>query len=924
MSTLVSPGVSITVQDDSFYAAAGNGSVPLVVFASAQDKLVPGTTATVAAGTQKANAGKLYLMTSQRDVLQTFGTPIFQEESGTVVQGDELNEYGLHGLFSALGISNRAYALRADIDLQELQPTQVEPRGEPLNQTVWFDAVSSNLGIFEHNGGTSSNAILNWDKKNVLFPKTSDMDGSLPDITFGSAGDYAFVAFSVNDTENNLYWRNPTTDAWEAQVVISQGITPPSASGGDIWMKLDSPASGLDLKLKRYAAGYWTDLTTYVGTNVLEIEAAIDSNLSVGNYAFEAANSNIVGTFMYRDLDDQTTVEIADTSTIFDGSDFVIQYSKQGLLGVQTLTILGSDVANAAELLAEINNAGIPLKVRRNAADDGIVIFNSDKRSFTVASDDSSVSSSTNWIELTYETTYDEPSLDAEDGALWYDDSLYADIMYNQGGRWVGLNTQFGNVDVQIRQSEPTVRSDNGNLQFGDMWVDPADGTDYVFYQYQSNEVGFMMLDSTDQSTTAGVLFADARQSTETGVSYFTHGWDEARTALLASNYVEPHCPDPRLYPQGMIMVNLQQSGGVVRRATDNVFANVDFDGSNYSVGDTTNIMTLSGATDAARWVTASGVDMDGSALFGREAQRKVVVEAMGAAIVGNETLRAETIEFNILAAPGYVEMLDELVTLNVDRRETAYIVTDVPARLAPAATDINNWAQNVNNAPTNGSKGRITGYSYAAQYMGWGLGTNVDGKQVAIPGSSVALRTYLYNDAVSYVWFPPAGAERGVVTNASSVGHINVEGEYESAVYNKGQRDTMYLNKINPIAMRPNRGLLVFGDKSLSPGTSALDRVNVGRLVVYIRTEIEKIAERFLFKLNTPRVRDEFAAALTAFLANIVQLEGLNDFAVVCDTSNNTPLRIDRNELWADIAIQPTKSINFVYVPIRIQNTEG
>ena len=168
MATLVSPGVSISVQNESFYSASGPGTVPLVIFATAQDKLVPGSSSIVAEGTRKATAGKMYLMTSQRDVLQTFGVPVFQSKNGTVVQGDELNEYGLHALFSAMGVTNRAYALRADIDLNALQPTSVMPKNEPLNQTMWFDVASSDFGVFEHNGGQSPNKILNWTKKNVL------------------------------------------------------------------------------------------------------------------------------------------------------------------------------------------------------------------------------------------------------------------------------------------------------------------------------------------------------------------------------------------------------------------------------------------------------------------------------------------------------------------------------------------------------------------------------------------------------------------------------------------------------------------------------------------------------------------------------------------------------------------------------------
>lgn len=965
MSTLVSPGVSVTVQNDSFYPASGSGSVPLVIFATAQDKLVPGSTSTVAAGTMKANAGKMYLMTSQRDVLQAFGMPIFQEAAGTVVQGDELNEYGLHGLFSALGITNNAYAIRADIDLNALQPTQVEPRSVPLNQTVWFDISASDFGIFEHLGTSSPNQIVNWKKVNVIVPAITQVDttSGKPSDDIGVAGDYAVVPYLVNSSNVvseinvttpiadavNLVWRKTkeTGNVWQQVVDIDyQALTPPTEKSlGDVWIKLDAAAGGMNPVFHRYSAGRWDAINTVAEKDIMHVESKFGSSLRAGSYCFDAS----LKYFFYRGTDAQTAMEIPN-ATQFNSKTISIKWTAPQAVGVQ---VIQKEFVSVSDLVSVINTQ-TPLSAVANG--NAVSVKSLVGRVFEIrnVADDATAGvdsfvSNKNWVPTRYFAQATSPTLTASSDTIWYDDSLYADVMINDGGRWRGLQTEGGRsvigassaAEVQIRQTEPAAKASGGNLEFGDMWIDPQDGTNYEFYQYNGN--AWTKLDATDQSTTLGVLFADARVSDASGVGYYTTDASTASAALLSSDYVDPTCPDPRLYPRGMVMVNLGQTGGVVRKYTSDAFAEVQFTDINndtlaeeYFVGDPASYdlaadggrtpLTLASVdgNKRARWVTASGLSLDGSGLFGREAQRKLVVEAMAETIIGNDALRAETVEFNILSAPGYVELLDELVTLNVDRKETAYIITDVPARLAPNATAINEWALNVNNAPSNGSTGRITRYDYAAQYMGWGLGTNVDGKEVAIPGSSVALRTYLYNDSVAYVWFPPAGTERGVVTNAASVGYVNNEGEYTPVIYNLGQRNVMYQNNINPIAMRPNRGLLVWGDKSLASSTTALDRVNVGRLVVYLRTEIEKIAERFLFKLNTPRVQEEFAGALTSFLANIVQLEGLEDFVVVCDSSNNTALRRARNELWADIAIVPTKSINFVYVPIRIQNASN
>lgn len=960
MATLVSPGVSVTVQNDAFYPASGPGTVPLVIFATAQDKLVPGSSSIVAEGTRKVNAGKMYLLTSQRDVLQTFGVPVFQEKNGTVVQGDELNEYGLHALFSAMGITNRAYALRADIDLNALSPRGTMPTNEPLNQTIWLDLSNTDFGVFEHNGGTAQNKILNWTKKPVLVPAVEQVSvAGAPISSFGNLGDYAFVPYAINGSaqpsssisardsrlaHNRLYKKDATGWAQVTNISYTTLTPPSSAAAGAVWVRMDPAAGGLALSVKKYnsAVHAWQDQQVSSSYRFVDVEAKLRNPL-IGSIAYMMGAE--VGEMMIRNTSNALSLNLTNvTAAPFVNANVQIVYV-DGKNPTPAVSIYRAATVSVVDLINTINNTGVLKAVQSGTA--GISVTSPRGTAFEIIAGNTTFRPSTsNWYQMVYEASILAPTRDAAEGTVWYDNNLYVDMMINDGQRWRGLRSaaanSFGLTNTTIAffaQAEPTVRPNLANLAYGDVWIDPNDGTNFDFYVYQSAARGWMKLDATDQSTPMGILFADARASTETGVSYFTGDTATARDALLASDYVDADCPDPRLYPAGMLMVNMRQTGGVVRKYVEDAFANINFfDGADadvekyeYYVGDQLAYLAGSVYTPLSlasvngsrrgRWVTASGLASDGSGLFGRSAQRKVIVESMAATIIGNDELRAETIEFNLMTAPGYMDLLDEMVTLNLDRKETAYIITDVPARLAPDATSINNWAKNVYNAPSNGERGRITRYDYAAQYMGWGLGTNADGKEVVVPGSTIALRTYLYSDSVSYVWFPPAGIERGIVTNAASIGYVNAEGEYASVIYNQGQRDTMYLNNINPIALRPNRGLLVFGDKSLSNGDSALDRVNVGRLIVYIRTEVAKIAERFIFKLNTPRVREEFAGALTAFLANIVQLEGLEDFLVVCDSSNNTPVRVNRNELWADIAIVPTKSINFVYVPIRLRN---
>jgi phage tail sheath protein FI len=204
-------------------------------------------------------------------------------------------------------------------------------------------------------------------------------------------------------------------------------------------------------------------------------------------------------------------------------------------------------------------------------------------------------------------------------------------------------------------------------------------------------------------------------------------------------------------------------------------------------------------------------------------------------------------------------------------------------------------------------------------------MSTNLDGTNIVVPSSSIALRTLAYNDQVAFPWFAPAGFQRGIVSNATSTGYLDrATGEFKAVALNEGQRDSLYSNKVNPIANFPGRGINVFGQKTLSPTSSALDRVNVARLVVYIRERLDDLVKPFLFEPNDASTRADAKAIVDRFLANLVTQRGLFDFVTVCDTTNNTAERIDRNELHIDIAIQPIKAIEFIYIPIRVQNTLG
>ena len=184
-------------------------------------------------------------------------------------------------------------------------------------------------------------------------------------------------------------------------------------------------------------------------------------------------------------------------------------------------------------------------------------------------------------------------------------------------------------------------------------------------------------------------------------------------------------------------------------------------------------------------------------------------------------------------------------------------------------------------------------------------------------------MRTIIRSDEVSYPWLAPAGTRRGVIDNADSIGYINGQtGEFVTLGVNQGLRDVLYVNDINPITFVPGVGITNFGNKTVYGPTTSLDRINVARLVAFMRGRLEEIGKQFLFEPNDQITRDEIKNAINGLCIDLVAKRGIYDFLVVCDDSNNTPARIDANELWVDIAIEPVKAVEFIYIPLRLKNT--
>ena len=200
MAQLGSPGVQVTVIDESFYNPATPGTIPLLVVATAQDK-TNASGSGIAIGTAVENANELYLATSQKDLTDRYGVPTFEKDSsGNAMQGSELNEYGLFAAYSFLGASSSAYILRANVDLGAITGRAIAPTGRPESGTYWVDTSRTRFGIFEWNASTQR-----FVTKTPLLITTSAQivtGTGAPNSSIGSIGDYAVVMA----TPSNITW----------------------------------------------------------------------------------------------------------------------------------------------------------------------------------------------------------------------------------------------------------------------------------------------------------------------------------------------------------------------------------------------------------------------------------------------------------------------------------------------------------------------------------------------------------------------------------------------------------------------------------------------------------------------------------------------------------------------------------------------
>ena len=256
---------------------------------------------------------------------------------------------------------------------------------------------------------------------------------------------------------------------------------------------------------------------------------------------------------------------------------------------------------------------------------------------------------------------------------------------------------------------------------------------------------------------------------------------------------------------------------------------------------------------------------------------------------------------FKYITAPGLIyanhfQTVTSLINMVQERNDTMAIIDSSPYGMA---SNVGGVVSNVQSLDT----------SFAATYWPWVQLNNSQNTQVWVPASTIIPNVYAFNDRVSKPWFAPAGINRGRLTQVSQL----------ERVVTQSVRDNLYKANINPVTLFPGSGVTVYGQKTLSKKPSALDRVNVRRLLIELKNFIGQFANTLVFEQNNQVTRDRFLTQVNSYLNQVQLQQGLDDFNVVMDETNNTPDVIDNNQLVGQVYIKPTRSAEFILLEFNI-----
>jgi len=455
--------------------------------------------------------------------------------------------------------------------------------------------------------------------------------------------------------------------------------------------------------------------------------------------------------------------------------------------------------------------------------------------------------------------TYNNATGAADPGAQNSDGSLISGSADNVRCQVANINTTLGTFTLLVRQG-----NDNTNNQviletFTNLSLDPK--SDNYIEKVIGNQYVTVATDSS------------------TGVSYnYFQGTFPNRSNYIRVSSVDLTTPD--------------------YLANDGITVNTNASGVSFS--------TYLPRAASGAFYSAIGTAKSGASYFGAigttsgESQGLVPANyATAISLLSNK----DDYQFNVVSTPGllnnagFTSTLASFISLAESRGDCIAVVDLV--KTGSIVSDVTGQAVTINS-------------SYAATYWPWVQLQSATGRNEYAPAGTIIPGVYAFTDAATAPWFAPAGLVRGGLP-----GVIQAERKLT-----KGDRDTLYAAKVNPIATFPGTGISVFGQKTLQTKASALDRVNVRRLLIELKKFIGDQAKNLVFEQNTIATRNKFLATVNPYLESVVQRQGLYAYRVVMDDTNNTADVVDRNQLVGQIYIQPTKTIEFVVLDFVVEPT--
>lgn len=1005
---LLSPGVQVTVTDKSMYLPAAATTVPLFFIATKYGKLLPNSN-TVAKGT--IEAGMPRLITSLRESIEMYGIPVFYRDVYDQPQhGDARNEYGLLALNQFLKLGNRAYVIRADIDLDDsienLQDKWTLAIDKVVNSaSAMFStylasvddvdpAVVTNLGGFVQKpnltGLTSAQADQAMVEYYANVVRVHGENAKLAEIVRAAVTDLATVTSTFGNQYPNSKMYNLTDVLAGNFVDVENALIEYDANGASHEVYVYEPfVENTD----PVTTGKDTLYNLLVSSGARKLQGSTPTTASVLNPLPRETDKSllfrgIVGKLQQALIDENSL--IGGTVLKYDAATGLANFSGMpanttvSSVGGDNLVISGSiesitlDTSKATPeyrcktnftLVGKTNTAGTiagtatgvliyklaTLSTASSVENESAIVFNV---TYTVGA---SVTTGKYTLPVNEAFVHTFTEVTGKDITLPITSQLKTDLNVTV------LDATGAAMDLDVAVTGANANVVTGEVLSADELVDPVSG-DITYrlhakFSFIGTDVASSTLESASGAFGYGTLLYDPNQTPPTctlessiGMDLVVHvtGAADTGATITIQNSVANGAVEFLHNNSGTDTLTLDTANTrktinvantpVIASTLTNPFSGIDLTAFKNIVreGCEEFIKTYS-------WYNSTHPKGKNVAYTTSDAvRRQGIVLKLSQIIKANTTLNynissdfddvsditSEAYEFNLILCPGYPELADEMLELADRVKQEAFVIADTPYWMSPR--DVIQWGRSVdeNTVISTAANIRSDNRGMIAYYYPHGMVSNLDGYDVMCASSGLALAAFTYNDNVGHVWTAPGGPNRGIVSSlvgVTQVGYVDYatlgtsQAQFHRVRLNDGMRDSLYnLCNINPIHDSTQHGIAVWGQKTRVNVSfnSALDRINVARMVMHIRRGIRKMMMQYLMEANTETVRKNIVSVVSGYLNNIRVNSGLYDFAVLCDESNNTPDSIDRNELYVEIALKPTKTIEFIYVPISLVKT--